>query len=191
MFNRSVKLRGLVLLASTCLFSGVVLAAGPEVVGFGGGATYTGGVGTHGLFGGGASFGITDNVRLLGEFTYSPIASGSTSSNGIAVNATERLFGFGGGIEYSFLDSKSKARPYIAGLVGLDRLSATGTGTAASILPVSVTIGSNSVYYGVGGGLRYFIGKSWGIKPEVRYQRSSDTGNTIVYSVGLFYRFGE
>ena len=192
MFNRSVSLRGLVLLAGACAFSNAMWADGPEIVGFGGGATYSGGNGTHALFGGGASFGIGNNIRLLGEFTYSPLASATQSQSGVTVSGSEHLIGFGGGIDYSFLDAKAKARPYVTAVVGLDHdsASATGTGSSAGSIP-SISISSNSAYIGFGGGLRYFIGKSWGIKPEVRYQHSPSFGNSVVYSVGLFYRFGD
>ena len=52
-----------------------------------------------------------------------------------------------------------------------------------------------------GGGVRMRLGKQWGLKPEVRYQRynSSDSsliegplagGSAVQYTVGVFYQFG-
>jgi hypothetical protein len=190
MFNRSVTLRGLVLLAGACVFSGAVLADGPEVVGFAGGATYGAGGGTHPVFGGGGSFGFGDSFRVLGEVGYGPLLSMSSSQSGVDVSVAEHLLGVGGGVEYSFMDAKSKVRPYVVGAVGLEHFTISGSGTNGTT-SVSLGTSSNSVYFGGGGGLRYFIGKSWGIKPEIRYQHSADTGNSIVYSVGFFFRFGD
>ena len=189
MFNRIVTLRGLVLLAGACLTSGAVLAAGPEVEGFGGGATFSGGGGTHGFFGGGGSWGFGDSLRVLGEVTYSPLASLSGSQSGVNVSATEHVLGVGGGAEFSFLEPSRRVRPYVLGVIGLDHLSASATVTGGGATG-SGSASSNSVYGGVGGGVRYFIGKSWGIKPQIRYQHSTDVGNEIIYSVGVFFRFG-
>ena len=192
MFNRSVTLRGLVLLTGICLFSGAIRAAdGPEFVGFAGGATYGGGLGTHGLFGGGGSFRIANNIRLLGEFGYSPIGSASVSGGGVSASASAHLFDFGGGADYSFLSPTSKARPYFVGVVGGEHLTANLSVTGSGISPASASGSLNAVYWGFGGGLRYSIGKGWGIKPEIRYQHSVNTGNTVLFTVGGFFRAGE
>ena len=192
MFNRSVTLRGFVLLAGACAFSGAVWAAdGPEFVGFGGGVTYSGGGGTHYSVGGGASFKIADNVRLLGEFAYSPTLSGSPSVQGVSAGITSHILDFGGGADYSFGDSASKLRPYIVGVVGAEHLTANVSVSGVGSAPVSGSGSLNAVYFGAGGGLRYFIGKGWGIKPEIRYQHSVNSGNAIVFTVGGFFRAGQ
>jgi hypothetical protein len=59
----------------------------------------------------------------------------------------------------------------------------------------TITIGlGNSLYSGFGGGVRVYVTDHLGIKPEVRYQRYLTNllqgTNTVVYTVGVFYQFG-
>jgi hypothetical protein len=199
MFNRHVGLRSLVLLAGASFLSTITWANSFEVSGLGGGITVDDGGGTHPLFGGAAAFGLGDNFHLFGEFSYIPLPSSSgsaTLSSGATVTGSQsaKLADFGGGLDYSFLSSQSKLRPYVVGAFGLahtfDTLSLSANGTSAS-----VSMGSNGFYAGAGGGVRLYVGKRWGLKPEVRYQRYQSTqgggSNTVMYTVGVFYRFGE
>ena len=46
---------------------------------------------------------------------------------------------------------------------------------------------------GFGGGVRYYyIGRNWGLRPEIRYQRYSDKtfGSVATCMVGFFYQGG-
>ncbi len=198
MFNRSVVSRSLVLLACASVFSTITWAGGAEVSGFGGGITLDGGGGTHGVYGATAAYRLGDNIHLFGEFGYSTLASSafSTTSGGVAVtgNASVNLVDFGGGVDYSFRPS-SRVRPYVVGALGLGHFYGTGSGTGSNGASANVSVGlTNSLYGGVGGGIRLYLGPRWGIKPEVRYQRYQSSliqSNTVQYTVGLFYQFGQ
>jgi len=179
--NRGLVFRSLVLFAGASVFSAIAWAAGLEVSGFGGGMTLDGGVGTHGVFGGAAAYRIGDNLHLFGEFNHSTILSESISG----VTGTAGLSNFGGGADFSFGSSTSKLRPYMTAAMGAGHFSASAEG-------VSLTI-TNALYAGFGGGVRLYVGEHWGIKPEVRYQRylsSLFQANSVLYTVGLFYQFG-
>ncbi len=192
MFNRSAALRGLVLLAGASLFTTVTWAEGGiEVSASAGGVWYGAGVGTHPVVGAGAAFGLSDHFHLLTEFDYTPLGSGSVSGAGVSASGSASLFGFGGGVDYSFRDVETKVRPYFTGVVGLDHSSANFSTNSAATGPVSIAGSANSVYYGGGGGIRLFLGQKWGLKPEVRYQRSVDTGNGVLFTLGFFYHFGQ
>jgi hypothetical protein len=199
MFNRSVVLRGLVLLAGASIFSTISWADGVEVSGSGGGVTLDGGGGTHAIIGATGAYRLGDHIHLFGEFGYSTLASSSfsTSANGVTVtgNASVKLANFGGGADYSFRSSEAKVRPYITAELGVGHFYGTGSGTGSNGNSASVSIGvTNALYYGVGGGVRLYVGQHWGFKPEVRYQRYQSSligSNTVQYSVGLFYQFGK
>jgi len=199
MFKCASVLGSLVLLAGTSAFSTITWAAGAEISGFGGGITLDGAGGTHDLFGGSAAYRLGDNVHLLGEFSYSTLASSafSTNSGGVTVtgNASVNLASFGGGADYSFGSSTSKLRPYLTGALGLGHFYGSGSGTGSNGVSASVSVGlTNALYTGAGGGIRLYVGKHWGFKPEVRYQRYQSSlikSNTAVYTVGLFYQFGD
>jgi hypothetical protein len=181
------------LLAGTLLFSASAFADGKgEVAGFGGGIAIAGGVGVHPLFGGSAGFRVVDHLRIFGEFSYAPLASASLSVSGVSATGTDKLYNFGGGVDYSFGSSK-RVVPYILGAVGVGHESASATAGASGV-SFSASLTSNSVYLGAGGGLRIYAGNNWGIKPEFRYQRYTSSGggsNSADFTVGVFYQFGK
>jgi hypothetical protein len=190
-------LRSFVVLASAAAFSAVSWAAGVEVSGFGGAITMNGGVGTHATYGGGAAVPLGDNVHVFGEFGISTLASEQVSSGSITATGTAKLANYGGGADYSFGSSGSRFRPYVLAGVGIGHFYANGSGEGTS---VSLGI-TNQFYTALGGGVRMYLGKQWGLKPEVRYQhyyssQSSLVGGTVAgssavqYTVGVFYQFG-
>jgi hypothetical protein len=199
MFDRFAGLRSLVLLAGASILSTMTWANGLEVSGFGGGITADQGGGTHPLVGGAAAYALGDNFHLFGEFSYSPLASASfsaTNSSGVTASGSEsaKLANFGGGLDYTFLSPHSKLRPYVTGAFGLAHQYGTASESDGYGNSVSVSASSNAFYAAVGGGVRLYVGKRWGLKPEVRYERFQNTqggNNTVMYTVGVFYRFGE
>ncbi|SPE24743.1 hypothetical protein SBA3_110001 [Candidatus Sulfopaludibacter sp. SbA3] len=58
---------------------------------------------------------------------------------------------------------------------------------------MSVSTSANSVYAAVGGGARVFLGQSWGLRPEFRYQRYLQNGglNVATFTMGFFFGFGK
>lgn len=161
-----------------------------EVTGFGGAIAIGSGGGTHKLFGGSAGVRVTEHLRVFGEFAVAPIASMSGSAEGVNYSASERIYDFGGGIDYSFGDSQ-RFVPYVLTAAGLGRDSASAN---ASGLGGSLSLSTNQAYLGFGGGARIYAGRNWGFKPEVRFQRyanSSGGANTAVVTGGIFFQFGK
>lgn len=190
-------LRSLVIFAAASVFTAVTWAAGVEVSGFGGALTMDGGVGTHPTYGGSAAVLLGDNVHVFGEFSMSNLLSEQVSSGSMTATGTAKLANYGGGVDYSFGSSSSRFRPYVLAGIGVGHFYATGSGGGTS-----VSLGlTNQFYTAFGGGLRMYLGKQWGLKPEVRYQRyfSSESSliggavggsNVVQYTVGVFYQFG-
>jgi hypothetical protein len=182
------------LLAGALLFSAVAFAddGKVEVAGFGGGIALGGGGGTHAIFGGEAGVRVVQHLRLFGEFAVAPLASASLSGGGVSASASDKLYDIGGGVDYSFGSSK-RVVPYALLAVGVGHEVASGSASGGGI-SASVSISSNSVYLGFGGGVRLYAGNNWGVKPEFRFQRYTDSGgssNSGVFTVGLFYQFGQ
>jgi hypothetical protein len=187
------------LLAGTLLFSASAFADGAgEVAGFGGGTAITGG-GVNPLVGGSAGYQVIDHLQIFGEFSVAPLASVAAAAasqasalTGVSVTAKETLYNYGGGMDFSFGSSK-KVVPYVVMAVGVGHFSASATATVGGVSG-SGSASSNSVYLGAGGGVRIYAGDHWGIKPEFRYQRYTDSGgglNSANFTVGLFYQFGK
>lgn len=185
------------LMAGAFLFSTSAFAGEGkvEVAGFGGGTTIAEGAGTHAMVGGSAGIRVIEHLHIFGEFSLVPLASASLSdsSSGVTVNAhgTDRLYNFGGGVDFGFGASK-RVVPYVLAAVGVGHESISATATASG-QSTTVSMTSNSVYLGVGGGVRLYAGNHWGVKPEFRFQRYSASGgasNSAVFTVGLFYQFG-
>jgi len=181
--SRGFVLRGLVLVAGALAFSTVTWAQGAEVAGFGGGSWLSGGFGTHGVFGGTGAVRIGDHIHVYGEINHSTILS--ENIGGVTGNAG--LTNFGGGVDYSFGSSTSRLRPYVTAGLGVGHFSASAEGTTMSI--------GNSAYAAFGGGVRAYVGQHWGIKPEVRFDRYLNSfaqgTNGMLFTVGLFYQFGD
>lgn len=182
------------LLAGTFLFSATAFAQGGagEIAVFGGGTALSAGGGTHALVGASAGVRVSGGLRIFGEFGLVPLAAINESYEGINASATDRLYNFGGGLDYSFGSSKTVV-PYVLGAAGLSHQSVSATANSSGF---SATVGmaANSAYFGGGAGVRLYIGQKWGVKPEVRYQRYQNSGgsaNAADFTVGLFYEFGK
>ena len=74
--------------------------------------------------------------------------------------------------------------------MGYDRLTATTSGIYQY---------SDGYYVNFGGGASCYVGKNWGIRPEVRYERQHTvygpanetlTANVVDLSGSIFYQFG-
>jgi hypothetical protein len=187
-----------------CSLPGLTRAAGldipkGEAVFYGGGVSVTGGGGTYGLVGGEIGGDIADRVHPFAEFNYIPLGSASLSSNSggtyVQASASARMLDFGGGLQVNLRPKGSAAAPYLVAAFGEGHqsVSASGTGTSgSSTATVSMSESANNAYVGFGGGLRYFVSEHWGLRPEFRYQRyTSGGGDILMFSVGVFRRFGK
>ena len=195
----SIRFLGVVILAGTLICPSAMWAAGAEVAGDVGGTTMNGGIGTHPFFGGSGGVRFAHSFLVFGEFGYSQLLSvpatgtaGSTTATGFV---SAKMLDYGGGSNYSFRPS-GKIDPYLLVAVGAGHISGTVSATTSTGSSASVSTGvGNMVYAGVGGGVRFFIGKKWGVKVEGRFQRygSSELGTLSAgyYTGGLFYQFGD
>ena len=86
------------------------------------------------------------------------------------------LVDFNGGVKYSLL-SRDKWEPYVLVAAGVNRVA-----------------GNSDFGLHIGGGTRYYVGKNWGVQPELRWTRYfhdfSDT-NAIRYTGGIFFQWGK
>jgi hypothetical protein len=180
-----------IVLAIAMIASGSMLVAGDltgkaEVVGEGGGVTFTQGGGSHGTFGGSVGYGfpcligkpeLCKRTIIIGEFDFTPVGSGG--------GASEKFMDFFGGAKIAIIPS-DKAEPYIiAGFGGsIDRVSQ----------PPFPTFNQKAYGLHVGVGDRLFVGKNWGIVPEIRWEHyfhHGQDGNAFRYTGGIFYQWGK
>jgi hypothetical protein len=161
-----------------------------EVAGFGGINYITSGGGTHAMGGGSLGVRAVEHLRVFGEFTYSQLGSLDASTQDVSASLKDKLYSFGGGVDYGF-GSSQRAVPYVLGVLG-DGHETYGLSASAGGQSVSQNIETfNHFYAGFGGGVRLFVGEHWGFKPEVRYQRYTSSGwNSVIATVGVFYQFG-
>jgi hypothetical protein len=175
-----------------------------EVSGFGGIVSIGGS--THGNFGGTLGANLGRFVHLFGEVNY--MARGTetyTENHGTAPTTTTvsgQLINYGGGVQIRIPTGTARIEPY--GLLAfgygqmkrdVDAISGTNGATYSS------SDSTYNVYNAVGLGARVFLGRKWGIKPELRYQKYyglnlssndpvSDRGRAITATTGIFYQFG-
>ncbi len=169
-----------------------------EIAGYGGVSWLSGGDSAHGMGGGTAGVNIGRMLQIFGEGSYIPMGSASLTASGpggaVHASATARLLSFGGGIHIK-IPASSKAQPYALAAVGYGHQSASGSASGSSWgtpVSASVSMSQGNAYGGFGGGSRYFIGKSWGLRPEFRYQNyfGDGGGGLIIASAGVFVQFG-
>lgn len=129
-------------------------------------------------YGGSAGYNASENIAVLGEFQFIPEGSYS--------GVTENTQLYGGLLRYSF--GTGNVAPYL--LVG-------GGGSRGSLGASGESVSVNGGYIGFGGGASIFLGKNWGIRPEVRYNdvffsAGGTTSSARMYQVtgGIFFQFG-
>jgi len=170
-----------------------------EVAGFGGVVRLSDGGGSHAIAGGTVGVNAGRIIHLFGEFNYIPLGSESQTASyqGIPVqaSASARMLNFGGGLQLRVPTGESKAEPYFLTAFGYGRQSVQGSASANYLgtpMSVSVDASQGNAYAGFGGGLRYFVGKRWGVRPEFRYQKyfGDGAGSLVTASGGVFFQFG-
>lgn len=131
-------------------------------------------VGTKGIVGGSVGYGITSRAQIFGEYSFVPIGSVA----GVDLSMKTQLFT--GGVKMNVF---SKDRVDVYGLAGFG-----GARSSANSVPSE----TDSALH-LGGGARIYVGKNWGITPELRYIRIFVDGadvNAVSYTGGIFFRFG-
>ena len=120
-------------------------------------------------FGGSGGYNVSQNISVLGEYQYIP----QGSCGGTSVNTQF----YGGLMRASF--GSGKVAPYI--LVGGGGVREAGSGS-----DLNVTFSGG--YIAFGGGASIFLGKNWGIRPEVRYNYGFLSGDGVTAVGGLDYQ---
>lgn len=182
------------LLMAAPFLTAAAWGASGEVSASGGAMTFDQGGGTHGTLGLTGGLKVGDNLSLFGDLSWAQLASASETNSGVNVNASVNLANLGGGLAYSFRSPSSRVVPYglVAGGVGHFYGLGSGSGNGATV-NLSMSL-ANAGYVGTGGGARIYLGKRWGIKPEVRFDRyinSAFASSTITCTAGVFWEFGE
>ncbi len=131
------------------------------------------------LLAGSLGYNATEHIAVAGEFQYALQASaGRVSANG-------KLYG--AAMRYAFLTGR--VAPYL--LVGGGGIRETGGFYGANNV-------ADGWYAAFGGGVSLFLTRSWGVRPEFRYNRDSlqfgsvsTSGNLYQATGGIFYQFGK
>jgi hypothetical protein len=167
---------------------------------------------TKGAFGGRAGVAASSRILAFGEFSFYPLGNitairelrecppdACVTAPPITFRATHvtgHLWDFSGGVHVNLTSGDSKAAPYVLGTLGAGRVSGEGS-FSVSAGPMTnqlrIKASDTALVIGGGGGLRYYVGQTWGFQPEVRYTRYffEDAGlNNLRFTLGLFYRFG-
>jgi hypothetical protein len=168
-----------------------------EIMAFGGvrrEPTDTGGD-SHNVAGASFGHGVGKKAILYGEVRYAFVPDDTFGlASGIETVST-RWFDYRIGLRYS-LPSIKKVEPYFVIAAGADTLHQSAS-TATAVLG-SDTFKGPAVDGGLGA--RIYLGKKWGVAPEVRYVRyiqihsnlgTGLKGNDMNYLANNFFHFGK
>jgi hypothetical protein len=166
--------------------------------GFGGLMNARGGASsTKGLFGGGIAAGLGSRSALYFDVGYIPIESvtsaGISQGMPFTVDGSSKLYTFEGGLNIHLGPPDSRAVPYLTGGGGIGRASYKASRTGSD-MSVSMSGSETGGLAGGGFGVRLYLGRNWGIKPEVRVQRTFFEGEDLTllrFAVGVFAQFGK
>jgi len=138
---------------------------------------------SHYFISGSGGYNVTPYITALGEYKFDPLIAPA----GSAFKVHAQLVG--GAARFNFTPS-NKIVPYAIVGVGYDRLNASEPG---------LTQVAGGYYVNFGGGASCYLGKNWGIRPEVRYERQHVTytpaseiltANVVDVSGSIFYQWG-
>lgn len=139
----------------------------------------------HADFGFAAGINVSNRGAVLAEYNY--LGGGSLDG----VSARTQLLGIADRISFP---TSTLVTPYLVVGGGYAR---TSTSVASDYFGDAVSYGANGLYLGAGGGASIYLGKGWGVRPELRIEREefynsgSSFGNTVArFSVAAFYQFG-
>jgi opacity protein-like surface antigen len=151
-------------------------------------AAYAGGifgVGTHPAGGMTFTTALSRYTSFGAELGFASLGSeGFRTPVGSQVSRA-RLFDFNGHVHVR-IPVRRYWEPYIA--IGAGLLHSTSelivTTAAGNMVEDS---SDNNFAFQIGGGLRYFIGEKWGVRPEWKYYASERNFSKL--SIGVFYQF--
>lgn len=141
--------------------------------------------GHHADFGLAAGINVSDRGTVLAEYNY----LGGGSFDG--VSGRTQLLGIADRISFP---TRTFVTPYFVVGGGYAR---TSVSVDSDYIGESVSYGANGLYLGAGGGASFYLGRGWGVRPELRIEREefynsgTSFGNTVArFSVAAFYQFG-
>jgi len=150
-----------------------------EVSAYGGG---TFGMGTHALVGGSSGYAFSRHGMAFIDVSYSPIGHDILwQRRDVQSPQRSHLFDFMGSAHIRFPIGERWA-PYalVGGGLVLNTFRAYA-GPQGALIPIE----DFKLGFQTGGGVRYFIGESWGIRPEFKVVVSSRVYTRM--SIGIFY----
>ena len=125
----------------------------------------------HVAFGGAVSYNspTTDWASLGFEYSYQML--GSATQSGVTESGHIQSYG---GVFRAYLTKSNRVAPYalLAGGGQSDTEAATSGG-------LKVTASQSGYYIGFGGGASIYAGPSWGVRPELRYERQQFSATTV------------
>jgi hypothetical protein len=144
--------------------------------------------------GGGVGYALLPNLMVVGDFTYSRLAQLDVSvqpnplSSPLTIRETAKTYEFTGGIQY-LMARTSRAVPFLGAAFGVAHaaVSAQGSDVSGANANVSIDVGNYRMAK-LTGGVRIYISRSFGIRPEFNIVRLP--GETFYRaSFGAFFQF--
>jgi hypothetical protein len=143
--------------------------------------------GSHPYYGGSGGYNVSGLITLLGEYKYQPLGTFTWTECGcwpVTSTATSQVFG--GGVRFNFRNS-TKVVPFALITLGGSRYLVSDSGG----------ISSSGIYEDIGGGVSYYIGKNFGVRPELRIEMQDlyPSGGVVevdrfLASGSVFFQFG-
>jgi hypothetical protein len=156
-----------------------------------------GGSATKGLAGGGIAVGLGSRGAFYADVGYVPLESVTISGvDGNApfdVDGSSKLYTFEGGLNIHLGPPDRRAVPYatVGGGIGRGSYKVSATGSGMNFSMSGTETGGIA---GGGLGVRLYVGRNWGIKPEFKVQRTFFDGEDITlyrFAAGIFVQFGK
>jgi hypothetical protein len=96
------------------------------------------------------------------------------------------IYYFGAGAQYRYRVAGTRTELYLHAIGG------EGFGRVSE-QALSYTSSSSTPYIGGGGGLRYYLGHAWGLRPEVRFQHyfNQGYGNVATLNMSFFFQIAK
>ena len=146
----------------------------------------------HFNYGGAIGYHLTPKWTLTGEYTQLPLGSVKVNTPGgttETANGNDQIIG--AGLRYNFQNFHG-ITPYTFIGFGFTRESTSYTAGA-----VNMKYGGNGYNADGGAGLTFHMGKSWGFRPEIRWDRqnffengSQVSRNIFIESGQIYFQFG-
>jgi hypothetical protein len=148
------------------------------------GVTASGGSGFKWFAGGSVAYALSPSFMIVGETNYNHAGQTNISFSDGSANIGLSLTDFTGGVQWQLPVGSKKFVPYVSAAVGGMREAASASGSG---LPANFSATTTDLALEFGGGVRYYVRPSWGIRPEATVVRIP--GQTYMrFGVGVFWQ---